>query len=85
MGKGGLAVAGWVAIGIGGLLIYAGMTGQSLVGELQGILAGRSPAQLAAGKRAPAPATPATDGQPGTAAGNGAAGSGAAGGGGGSW
>lgn len=79
MGKGGLAVVGWVLLGVGGLLVYAGMTGQSLAGELQSILAGKSP------KAPPAPATPASDGKSGLDAGNGAAGSGGSGGGGGSW
>lgn len=43
MKGGGLTWAGWLMIGVGGLLIYAGMTGQSLVAELAAVLNGKSP------------------------------------------
>ena len=57
MKGGGLTWAGWLMLGGGGLLIYAGMTGQSLVTELGAVLAGK---KLAKAGGAPAPlATPA--------------------------
>lgn len=43
MKGGGLTWAGWLMVGVGGMLVYAGMTGQSLVSELAGVLNGRSP------------------------------------------
>ena len=42
-GGGGLTWVGWVGIGVGGMLMYAGMTGQSLIGELSAVLSGRKP------------------------------------------
>jgi len=41
MKGGGLTWAGWLAVGLGSMLVYAGMTGQSLVAELQGVLTGK--------------------------------------------
>jgi hypothetical protein len=38
---GGLTWLGWLMVGTGGMLVYAGMTGQSLVGELSAVLNGR--------------------------------------------
>lgn len=74
-GGGGLTWAGWLMVGVGGLLVYAGMTGQSLVSELQSVLSGKSPASTLT----PAPATPGSSGAsgfaPGTGVGDGAGGS----------
>lgn len=61
MKGGGLTWAGWLAIGIGGMLVYAGMTGQSLVSELGAVLSGRNP-----GEGQPAPSTPQQSGPAGS-------------------
>lgn len=42
MKGGGLTWVGWLMVGVGGMLVYAGMTGQSLVDELSAVLNGRS-------------------------------------------
>lgn len=61
MEGGGLTWAGWSMVGIGGLLLYAGMTGQSLVAELAGVLSGKGLIKSASGSTSPpaAPAAPA--------------------------
>jgi hypothetical protein len=41
MKGGGLTWVGWLAVGLGSMLVYAGMTGQSLVAELSGVLTGK--------------------------------------------
>ncbi len=78
MKGGGLTWAGWLGIGVGAMLIYAGMTGQSLIAELSGVLTGKG---LVKGV---APATAGGDGLSGFG-GAGTAGGGAGGGGVSSW
>lgn len=78
MKGGGLTWVGWLAVGVGSMLVYAGMTGQSLVAELAGVLTGKG---LVKGAAAP---TAGGDGRSGTG-GGGTAGGGAGGGGGSSW
>lgn len=79
MKGGGLTWAGWLMVGAGAMLVYAGMTGQSLVSELAAVLNGKGLVKGAA-----APATAGGDGGSGLG-GGGSAGGGGAGGGGSSW
>lgn len=81
MKGGGLTWAGWLAVGIGSMLVYAGMTGQSLVAELAGVLSGTG---LVKGAVITAPATAGSSGASGLD-GTGSAGGGGGGGGGSSW
>lgn len=55
-GGGGLTWVGWLGIGIGSMLVYAGMTGQSLIGELAGVLSGRKAAPATVPSLGAAPA-----------------------------
>lgn len=71
-GGGGLTWLGWALVGVGGMLMYAGMTGQSLTAEIAAVLNGRSPKQ-----NAPAPSTPGGNGESGMT--DGSAGSGVGG------
>ena len=61
MKGGGLTWAGWLMVGSGAMLLYAGMTGQSVVKALSEVLNGKTP-------KAPAPGTvpgPPSAGAPG--------------------
>lgn len=53
MKGGGLTWAGWLAVGVGSMLVYAGMTGQSLVAELSGVLTGKGLVKGASASGAP--------------------------------
>jgi len=61
MKGGGLTWVGWLMVGTGGMLLYAGMTGQSIITAVSEVLQGKTP-------KAPAPgavAGPPSAGAPG--------------------